>query len=371
MGGYQTRDYSGNYYGLCQCASCRALFRERTKLELPKTEDMSDPTYRKYPVFRRETSREHKHAVDRFIHELRPDICVDKAWELGTGYIRQESNTAVDRALPHWQYSGSENTKWALSSYPSMIYSNTTVDFVDIPYRHVGVSPTQQKLRLVQNLANRGALDYYLIGRLDNHEDRSGYAGIKEIFHYHAAHEEDYKDLELRATIALLKGGAEENLAEYRGWYRFLSEHHYLFHTPVVEAARDISLDGYRAIVLPDLKYVDDVLAARLDSFAEAGGTVIAIGQSAFYDGGFEHRAAPALRCLGIEHVEQVRHDMRPSYFRLSPEDKGTFRRFADTDLVFFEPTYVYARYRDKSRAVLRLVPPHHFGPPERRRVSR
>ena len=77
-----------------------------------------------------------------------------------------EANTALDRPLPHWQYSASDNTKWAVSSYPEMVSSGTTVDFIDFPYRHVAVSPYQQALRLAQNLANGGALDYYLIGRL-------------------------------------------------------------------------------------------------------------------------------------------------------------------------------------------------------------
>ena len=67
------------------------------------------------------------------------------------------------------------------------------------------VSPHQQALRLAQNLANGGALDYYLIGRLDNHEDRSGFEPIKEIYHYHAANEAAYTDNRSKANIALLK----------------------------------------------------------------------------------------------------------------------------------------------------------------------
>ncbi len=48
MGGYQTRDYSFVYHGICQCENCRRLFRERFDLPLPKVEDMKDPAYRKY-----------------------------------------------------------------------------------------------------------------------------------------------------------------------------------------------------------------------------------------------------------------------------------------------------------------------------------
>ena len=59
-------------------------------------------------------------------------------------------------------------------------------------------------MRLIQALANGGALDYYLIGRLDNHEDRSGFAPVREIFRYHAVHEDDYHDLTSQAQIGVL-----------------------------------------------------------------------------------------------------------------------------------------------------------------------
>ncbi len=51
-------------------------------------------------------------------------------------------------------------------------------------YGHVAVSPHEQELRLVQGLANGGQLDFYLIGRLDNHHDKSGYEAVKRVFHY-------------------------------------------------------------------------------------------------------------------------------------------------------------------------------------------
>lgn len=129
MGGFQTRDYSGNYYGPCHCQACRDGFLAMFGLPLPKAEDMRDPTYRRYRVFQRRALAAHRRKVTDLIHALRPEICIDRDYDRMRGFIRQESNTAVDRPLPHWQYSGSGNTKWAVASYPDMVSSNTTVDF--------------------------------------------------------------------------------------------------------------------------------------------------------------------------------------------------------------------------------------------------
>ena len=360
MGGYQTRDYHGTYHGICQCLNCRRRFYEQSKLELPKKEDPADPTFRRYDEFRRTTSREHSEKVSRFITSRWPAVAIANATELNRGFIRQESNTAIDRPLPHWQYSASDNTKWAVGSHPEMVSSNTTVDFIDFPYRHVTVSPDQQALRLVQSLANGGTLDYYLIGRLDNHQDRSGFAPIRDIFHYHAAHESDYIGLEPVADVLLIKSGG----GEYNGWFRTLVEGHFLFDVMLPEAATARPISKYKAILLPDLSAMSDELAARLDAFVNVGGTVIATGQTSFRDSLRASRQEPAMRCLGVERILSIRENMRSSYLQFT--DKGSFPRMADVDLVYLDGPYIQAQYAASAQMNMRLIPPHRFGPPER-----
>ncbi len=362
MGGYQTRDYSGNYYGICHCRHCQARFAEMTGLALPAKEDVADPVYRAYMGFRRQTLAEHHGKVYWALAERWPDLAIANHTDFRRGFIRQESNTAIERPLPHWQYSGSDNTKWAVGSFPEMVSSNTTVDFIDFPYRHVAVSPHQQALRLAQGLANGGAIDYYLIGRLDNHEDRSGFAPVKDIFHYHAAHEDVYVGMRPKADVMLLKAGTNQN--EYQGWFRFLVEQHILFDVVRADAALDVPWDGYTTIVVPGVDTMPAALAERLDRFVEGGGTLMVTGQSSFKDEDLNPRERPALQALGIEEVMWIRPDMRSSYFKF--DDKAGFSRFEDTDLVYMDGFYVYARYAEGAERRLQLVPPHNFGPPER-----
>lgn len=363
MGGFQTRDYTGNAYGPCHCAACQRAFGEMFGLALPTREDMADPVYRKYRVFTERMMAQVNARVRTFIHDLRPEIAIDKDYVRRAGFIRQESNTAIDRPLPHWQHDASSNTKWAVGTYPELISTNTSVDFIDFPYRHVAVSPHQQALRLAQSLANRGALDWYLIGRLDNHEDRTGFAPVREMFHYHAAHEAEYVGNHPVADVLLLNNNRCSD-PESRGWFRALVEHHFLFDAPLLDTALEQEWSGYRAVILPDLRYLSDAVAAKLDAYVHEGGTLLSVYQSGFYDEMYEQRQAPALESLGIARVEQVRHDMRSSYLQV--RDKGLFPRLEESDLVFLDGPYLYVQYQSEVAQHLKLVPPHNYGPPER-----
>jgi len=361
MGGFQVYDYSGNYHGICHCQNCQRLFDEMFGLPLPANEDRSEPRYRKYNLFKRRIMSAHRARIVAFIHHLRPDICIAEPGESGQGFQRMESNTAVERPLPHWQYSASDNTRWSVGSFPGVVSSNTTVDFIDFPYRHVAVSPHQQALRLAQSLANGGALDYYLIGRLDNHEDRSGFDPIKKIFQYHAANESAYGHLCSEAGIALLKAN---DSGEYRGWFRFLVENHFLFDVLGMDQVMGLPWDRYQVLILPEIQAIGDELAARIDDFVAAGGTLIAVGQSGFRDGQDEPRTRPVLQSPGIHRLGKIRADMRSSYFKV--EDKSLFPRLVATDLVYLDGPYLYMDYEAGVQPYLKLIPPHPFGPPER-----
>jgi hypothetical protein len=363
MAGFQTHDYRGTYHGICHCEACVAGFGEMFDLELPRAEDPDDPTYRRYVRFKDRTLRAAKERMDALIRRLRPDLAIDRPTDGLGGFVRQESNTALDRSPPGWRYSASANTKWVVPSLPRTVSSNSSVDFIDFAVRHVAVSPDRQRLRLAQALANGGGLDYYVCGRLNDHADRTGFAAVREIFRFHAEHEEEYRDLRSCARIALLTG-PHGDVEEFRGWFEVLTEHHFLFDVLLVDTARPEVMDRYRAVILPGHEPIADDTAGTLDGFVEAGGTMIASGRAGSRDAELEPLAAPALVCLGIERIREVREHMRGAY--LAIDDRRGFGRLENTDLVFLDGPYVDAGYRPEVERRLRLIPPGPFGPPER-----
>jgi hypothetical protein len=362
MGGFQVRDYSYRYYGVCHCESCKRKFREMFGLALPLKEDMNDPVYRKYKLFQRRCIADYEERFYRHVKALSPDIAVN-----GRDFVRMESNTEYGRPLPHWQYSASSNTRCIRGTgQEALPASNTTVDFIGFFYRHVAVSPALQELRMWQNLANLGGLDYYLIGRLDNHDDRSGYAGIQKVFRFHKQHEKELCGLRAWADALLIRSALWGDSSEERGWIRALTENHILFDELLLEKLEKADLSKYKAVILPDIKFLSEEQAAQLDRFAENGGVVVASGDTGLGDGQLQDRDTVCLRCMGVERVRAVRSDMVSAMLRIREEDKKDFPSFPQTDVIAFGDRFVFADISPKAQRYFGLIPPHPFGPPER-----
>jgi len=361
MGGFQTRDYSHRSYSLCHCDNCKKRFYDMYKLDIPQKVDTRDPAYRKYRAFQRRVMDDYNKRLVEMIHNIKPDVAIN-----GHDFFRTESNTEYKRPLPYWQYDASSNTRCMRAGDLNNVASNTTVDFVGFCYRHIAVSPAEQGLRMWQNLANIGGLDFYLIGRLDNHQDRSGYEPIKEVFDFHKKHEAFYLGLRSSADALLIRGHGWSDVAEERGWIRALTESHILFDEAHEKNALKLDFGKYKAIVLPDTEVLSDQTIDKIDKYAESGGVVIATGMAGIYDDYFSERASLPLKCLGIKRTLFESDEMVSAMFRLSDEDKKSFTGFADTDVAFFGDKYIYNEYGDNVKNYMKMIPPQDFGPPER-----
>ncbi len=362
MGGFTDTDYSYNYYGFCHCDNCKKKFRERFGLEIPTEKNMKDERYRKYLLFKEQVVAEEKSRMADFVHSINPNVAVD-LYDIG----RVESNTEYKRTLPYYQYSSSSNTRVLRGISSTLIPSNCSVDFIGFFYRHVAVSAAQQKLRLYQELANLGGLDYYLIGRLDNHQDKTGFPAIKEVFSFHKQHEDIYtKTLRSCATTLLLKSKIWETLAEERGWVRALTENHINFDEALEDEFLSHSLGKYATIIVPGIEKLASASVAKLTEFAASGGDVVVVGNSAYYDEQYAIVDNPFSSLLGIEAMEYRSNDMISSMLKRTEDELKRFPSMKETEVLMLGDQYLYARYGKEVEKLLSLIPPHLYGPPER-----
>jgi hypothetical protein len=332
-------------------------------LELPEREDFTYPVYQKYRVFTDEAIRDLNRRLMEHIRSISSAIAID-----GYDFQRIESNTELGRPLPVWQYSASSNTRNCHDFEGKIRPSNTSVDFLGFPCRHTAVSPWLQELRLWQNLANRGGLDYYLIGRLDNHWDKCGFENIRKVFHFTASCHEELRSLKSEAKVLVFHKALWDDDAEVRGWVRLLCESHIpLDERQLGKLTKPEQLKPYRLVILPDLRYISDDQVSLLDGFVKEGGIILATGETALYNDKYEPRHAMPLASMGIERILYHRKDMISALFLVDTlEDKKAFPHFADTGCIASGSEFFFTQVYPKTKPYLRLLPPQRFGPPER-----
>ncbi|MFC1996319.1 alpha-amylase family protein [Chloroflexota bacterium] len=372
MIGYVTRDYDHVYHGICQCQNCRQRFDQMYGLPLPVAEDAQDPIFLKYEDFKRVTSRETFYRIRDLVKNKNPEAAICTYTHEGVDIYRHESNSGIERSQPEWVYSASENVKQVLGSWESMGVANAAVHFIDFPFRHAAVSPHLTQRRLAQNLASGGGMDYYVIGHLDNQDDRACFEGVKALFAFHQKNEDYYNGLKSVADVALVMPSESfsfGSLDEFRGIFKILTEEHVLFdvlHDSVLETGTLERLKRYQILVLPDMRLMSRQVKKLIDDYVLSGGKVLGTGFTAAYDSQGVLDDFVGLQCAGVARIQQVIEFSQGMYFRIRPEDKQTLHGFDDLDIVHLNGDLLVYELNETTRPYLGYIPPHMFGPPEK-----
>ena len=364
MFGYQNWDYSGNYYGICYCGNCQSRFMEMYGLALPESEDPDDPVFRKYKEFQDVTTKQMLDRIHELVKSKRSDVAISTYNEHKVDIVRKESNTAITRPHPVWQYSASENVKSVEDTWDDKLISNCCINAIDLFYRFTGVSRHEMNLRLYEALASGSGLDFCIIGVFDGYPDRANFDDVKRIFRYHAEHESYYGQFRSMADLAVIKPGGPHKAVskEYLGLFKALKEEHLQFD---VIHQNDLARQGeklkrYRLVVIPSIAQFGAEELAVLRELHAAGIHLLATGRSLTAD-------AANLELLqdvfGAQPL-RVDTDVRSAY--LSTADKAVFRRFPERDWVILDESFTHTEFSPACSGMLPFITPSTFGPPER-----
>lgn len=358
MFGYQTRDYSGRYTGICQCESCRKRFADFSGMELPQKEDEQDPVYRKYQEFRAYTTQELLGRIYRRVKELKPEVAVCTYSSADVDLTRSESNSALDRPLPFWALASENNVALVQETFDHRFSSNCVINAVDIFYRFMGVSPYLNELRLYGSMAAGGNLDWCIIGGFETYPDRMNFEGTKRVFAFHKKYEDLFSRIQPCARILLVypAGEGERAQKEYLGIFKMLKEAHLMFE---VTDGRETQLlekkaGSYRVIILPGVSRLpSSTVQALMESRAVIVGTGLAMRE--------EPQLLKQLFSVTLkERLEQV----RGSYMLTEP--KSVFSHFQERDWVYLDQEYRFMEPEEGNRNYMPLVASSMYGPPER-----
>jgi len=346
MIGYRTRDYSGNYHGLCQCENCKRRFKEFSAMELPKRADGKDPAYRKYQQFCSEMTRDLFLRVQAFLKKKRPALAICTYTDAGVDVIRSESNSALGSGTYH----DTQKIKLRLPTNGRQQLANASVHFFAIPFRHAAVAPGLTVRRLWQEMVNGAWLDFYCIGPLARQEDRTGLDEAAALFRFHARNEAYLKQTRSAADVGLLSQGGEE----FDGLFHILCENQVAFDFVDLEPG---SLVPYSAVIVPDAGSLSGPQCTALDEYVKGGGKLLLTG------------AVPsALACLGEVPLVETRGAEPGSYVRIRREDKARLKKtpLEKLDVVFLKGPFGVYKASGKTEGLLRLIPGDMFGPPEK-----
>lgn len=342
-GGFVT-GYDGTLYGACMCERCRELYREKAGQEPPK--GMRDPQFMQYMGFHNRLIQANKRKQYQFIKKIDPDLAVS-----GFDYQRTECNTDIER--PPWLYAASSSARSGGGRRQTV--DCASVDFMGFRYRDSSVSPALMELRQWQSLANGGGLSLFIMGRLDNHRDTSGFTPTKKVFDFHRKHEKLFCGLSSAAEVIIVqKGVMARNDPEVYGWIQALTESHVPFDEIKLPELKAEDLHGKKVVILGNSKNLPEAQTSILDEFAAGGGIVIATGDTT------------KLKCIGIKTLGERRTGLMSSVFEVRSSDREAFPRCQEAPLIPFGTDLQMAEFEEGTEKYWGLIPEHPYGPPER-----
>ena len=360
MFGYPTRDYSGVYHGICQCENCKRRFAAFSGMALPEAEEEGNPVFERYKEFREYTIAELLLKIRRLVDSRNRDIAVCTYSTAHTDLVRSEANSAVDRPLPVFLYAASESCQTVRDGYPGQYSCCCAINAVDIFFRFQGVSPHLTQARLFQCMAAGSGLDFCIIGSFAGYPDRLGCEAAKAVFRFHAAHQQYYGQLKSLARTALIKPlKLQGDQHAYQGAYRMLKEAHILFDVLPAETLDRLPerAEQYDLLIAPDITVLG---STALRAVQTTRARLVATGRFLA-----QHPQGADIRRSMFALLRETDAPPKRSWYAAT-QPKKVFADFPQRDWVFIDEPLCYFDPAEGAEALLPMVAPADYGPPER-----
>jgi hypothetical protein len=374
MTGYQPVDYSGRYRGICHCANCQTAFSNAFGKPLPARENFTDPSYRDYLLFKRQTSLAAAQRIYDTVKALRPSTGVMGNGKGPCDFMRLEIQRSVSRPAPEWPHQPGELARWGAAIGRGKAYSCASTNFLDYQWRFASETPHNHMLRFGQQIASGAQIDYYLLGLLDQ-ENSAPLRPVHEFMKWHAANGDHLTGTRSEARVALyhsrasmLHAGATRTAKQhenaFRGAYRLLLEGRVPFDFLSDERMGDADAAtmhaAYDVILLSNVSCLSDDEARLLDDFIGRGGTIIATGETGLYDERGNARETFALASFPVERVVQASSGLETS-LAIGVDELD----FPETRLIHLDGWFLHCSAKEGVEGMLTLLPQPNYGPPE------
>lgn len=360
MPGYQTRNpYENKYHGIDQNSYDKEAFNKYSGgLVLPLEEKKEDPVFQKYLAFKKHTIEQWSERLYKLVKNTNPQIAICTYLEKHVDIIRHESQTSP---LPYWPYGASDNVNNAVHSYPEHIISNASIQQISFQSRFNAAEPEEVRIRLYENIANGSGLDMSMMGDMRGYEDERNFEVFKEVYGFHKKNEAWFGRYTSPAKVALIAPGAwpgGEAMQEYRGIQLMLKEAHIPF--DIIEDGRIYavreSMRNYRAIILPDITYLNEQTKTLLQELCSNGTSLIATNKAFSED-------STVLRSLFGAEPMLKDNDGTGNY--VSVDNHSVFKRLSQQTIVSWRYNLGMYHFPFAQESLLPIFTKGRPGPPE------
>ncbi len=367
MVGYQTTDYSGNNYGICQCENCKKRFHDSTGHTLPVKADMNDPVYRQYNDFKKTTADQLFREIQHHIKTLNPKLMINTYADAGVDMIASESGADLSPSY-EWNYSATDNVKRVLGSFKDRSPGNLLIYFQAIGYRHVGTSPNMAKVWMLENMLHGAPLGFVVVGTLVNYEDRIFIPTLNRLYGFHKNYEKLFTNVQAVNKVALIRGTRDE----YEGIIKLLSEEHIMY--DIIEPSAigterlPRKLQDYEALILGDVEDMDERLLTAIDGYVKAGGKILATGFTSTRDLLGTPLNKIRLQSLGVEPAFDRFKRTQSTYLKIAATDKTALgqNEFRDFSIMMLYSDFLKCKPAASAQGYMKFLPATRFGPPEK-----
>jgi len=332
----------------CICRWCNAKFKQETGLDAPARVDWTDMTFKHWVRWRSEKLLETARFFRDKMREAHPKLSVTvnyNLWPFG--------NKDWETAIPMWSlsdlgvsqhaYSGRPDMEWLMLGFKSRLSHDLNPAHCDIwrtsqpAFKYDGSPEDQARHELTMRTFMLSGLTY---GATPWHGGHLMPAEVGVRIHEAIRHRERYFGGEdIRHIGVVMSQNTHDfyghvpgtsNLRDVQdgllGAWLLLTEHHLPFRFVFENQIEAGELADYKVLLLPNMACVSPQIAGRLRSFAQAGGKIIATGESGAFGPWGEQQMENALKDLpGLVRLEGT-----PELSWVRERDEAAARRLLD-----------------------------------------
>jgi len=331
-------DYRGDSIGLCHCIECERKFKEKYGRSLP---DIADKDYEEFIY---QSAMDVARKIGDLIHAKRPNALFMTYISEATDALVSEADFYKWRALPQWTYTASEWVNSELSSRPDKMIVDLVMPYQEVKYRFGTVAGPGLRVLLYQNLAHGTFPAFVVLGTVDQ-PDKTALNAVRPVFQFYEKHKGEFLRQKTAARVILYGTPAplsNRYTADYRGFYRLLTELHIPF--KVTDQVANLNKKDIDLVIVPNVSAPD-----VLKPYIEDGGSVLASGTIA--------------TGLISEKTVQLWENTTSSYMRVT--DSSMFPSLHDAKVIFCEGQYLELEPASVA-APLTFIPPSQYGPPDK-----